>query len=84
MMARQIRLGAMAPPIGTQMPDIDDKKAHHFELDTKAITRLFVRGLLTRAEMVKAKKRLIRAISAEIEHPQNAPNFDDGRHKMPF
>ena len=66
-MGRELRLGSMAPHIGQQLPGIDSEKARHFELDTRAITRLFARGVITSAERAKAEKRLVKAISAEIE-----------------
>jgi hypothetical protein len=61
-----VYLGALSPNIGEQFPDMDGETARHFELDKMALCRLSIKGLISRAEAERARRRLVKAISSEI------------------
>jgi predicted Ser/Thr protein kinase len=57
-----IKLGALSPKLSEQiesLPEIFDK-------DADAITRLYIRGLLTDLETKKARKRLVKMANTWI------------------
>lgn len=60
---REIRMGAMSPSLVTQ--GVHDP-AGHLQADAEAITRLLVRGLLTKREADTARRRLIRTFPGEV------------------
>jgi len=66
-----IKIGALAPPITEQLKELnlpDDKLAqlHPFDLDAKAITRLYVRGIIIDTECDKVGKRLAKKIAEAL------------------
>lgn len=59
--------GSLSPPLEVQLADFtlsDDQKEMllGFDSDSKAITRLYVRGLLTESQKLKARKTLTKKI----------------------
>jgi hypothetical protein len=64
-----IRFGAMAPHLGTQLDGfgVDTERLGAINNDAHAITRLKVRGLLTEKEADSARKRLIKQITKAVE-----------------
>lgn len=62
----EIVFGWSAPPLREQFPNLNVEDADHFDLDSKAISRLSVRGLITRAERDSAVQRLSKSISTAV------------------
>lgn len=65
-----LRFGALSPPVSDQMAE----QGHHLpteivdaiQKDVDAITRLYLRGHLTGAEVRKARRRVIDQIAGEL------------------
>ncbi len=64
----KLEFGIFAKPLSTQLfGRVKDKKSvEHFQKYSDAITRLGIAGLLTDAEIHKARIRLAKRISKEI------------------
>ena len=65
----KIQFGAMAPRLTEQLREtgISQKELKVFDEDTDAITRLYVRGILSDREKQKAIHRLIKKIEEKYE-----------------
>ncbi len=61
-----LSFGALAPPLIEQVPELAALDALKFQQDADAITRLAVRGLLTEAEVHRARQRLVTRIAKEV------------------
>lgn len=64
---RQIVLGWVAEPIGVQFPELSQREAEHFTKDSQDISRLRVRGVLSRGEADKAYERLSKEIRKAVD-----------------
>lgn len=63
------KFGALAPSLADQLK-ADDRQSEilaPYQKDADAITRLSVRGLLSEAEIYRARTRLVQKIQAEVE-----------------
>lgn len=63
----QIILGAMANPLKDQLADIDttpeqQAEIERFDMDSDAISRLYIRGLIPESQATKARQKLMRNI----------------------
>lgn len=65
-MSNIVRLGAFAPRISEQFPELNTLVAAHLERDNEDLTRLRTRGILTRAELGKARQRMIKIIEKSL------------------
>lgn len=74
-MSINISYGATAPSIYKQIKDLDlrfDKETlDSFDDDAAAISRLYVRGLITETMMVKARQRLTQHIREYLKTANN-------------
>lgn len=72
-MKRNITLGAMAEPLSEQLAGIIHPNfVEQFDKDASAISRLYIRGMITDAESNKARKRLMKKILftvSNLPHP---------------
>jgi hypothetical protein len=57
-----IEFGWGAPTIGQQFPDMDAARADHFQRDHEDLSRLKIRGVITRTEHASAIQRLAKNI----------------------
>jgi hypothetical protein len=71
MMSVQLSLGVGGPTIGEQFPEMDEEYARHHQRDSEAITRLYVRGVITHTERVKAEKRLVAQVAKSLRKARN-------------
>lgn len=64
-----IRLGSMAPPLSRQLRkfNLDKKKVKQFQRDNDAISRLYVRGIISETTKIRAYNALVRSIKKEIK-----------------
>lgn len=64
-----LELGALSPLVSEQLKDCgaSKKTLQHWDNHATAITRLVVHGLLTEAECIRARKRLISQIQRELQ-----------------
>ncbi len=71
----QIELGALAKPLTEQLAGsgIDHKKLQVFDLDANAISRLYVRGLITESQATAARKKLLRTIQGAVTQTLREP-----------
>ena len=60
-----IEFGWAAPTIQQQFPNMDDTEAYHFQQDAVTLSRLKIRGVITKAEHAAAIRRLAKAIWKE-------------------
>lgn len=60
-------LGALAPHIGEQLPQLDPTDATQIENLRKATNLLRINSIITRAEANKAEERLVKRISAALK-----------------
>lgn len=60
-------LGALAPHIGEQFPQLDEKDAMQIEGHRHAINRLRIHSIVTRSEANKAEERLVKRIKAALK-----------------
>lgn len=60
-------LGALAPHIGEQLPQLDAKDAMQIEGHRNAINRLRINSIITRSEANKAEERLVKLIRAALK-----------------
>ena len=66
-MARsEVVLGWCAEPVGVQFPELPEREAQHFTKDSQDISRLRVRGLLSRSEADKAYDRLAKEVRKAV------------------
>lgn len=63
-------LGALAPPIGEQIPQLPQKAATRIERFRVAINLLRIHQILTQAEARNAEKRLVKEITDELRGPR--------------
>lgn len=61
-------LGYFAPPLKEQLAGvpISEKDIDQFEADAKALSHLHIRGLVTSAEVDRARKRLMDRIGKAV------------------
>lgn len=59
----QVRFGAMAPKLSEQVPGAPAC----LQDDADAVTRLYLRGLLTESEARRARHRIVRAIEMNVK-----------------
>lgn len=59
-----VHMGALADPIAKQAAEqgVEVEGVEHFQADADAITRLAVQGLITDAQKVAARKKLMKRI----------------------
>jgi hypothetical protein len=66
-----LRFGVFAPPLRDQLREaglrVESGALDHFQRDAAAIDRLAVRDVLTDAATTRARKRLLKAITAAAE-----------------
>lgn len=67
-MDMEIILGCLAPRLKEQLKGvpIDEATIDQFQADATALSRLYLRNLITSAEVDKARKRLIKRIGNAI------------------
>ena len=69
-MKLQIRVGALAPSLSEQLKQqnlgCSKEELKHWTLDSEAINRLRIRGVITDGEAHKAGMRLLRKISKRV------------------
>ena len=58
-----VRLGTMAPQVTDQFPELPTS----FNDDNDALSRLYIRGILTACEITRARHRLSKKIFKELE-----------------
>lgn len=62
----EISFGALAPHIGEQVPELTQEHAMRLEGHRNAIDRLRINGLITRADAVRAEKRLVKEVAVTV------------------
>jgi hypothetical protein len=62
-----VEFGWGADPISVQHPCIPQADASHFDEDSRSISRLFLRGLITPSQRDAAIKKLTKRIEASIK-----------------
>lgn len=60
-------LGALAPHIGEQIPQLPSKRALEIEGHRRSINMLRIHGILTRAEAKRAELRLVKSITSILK-----------------
>ena len=70
----EIELGALARPISEQIKNagFELSGADAFDRDADAITRLYIRGVLTEGEAHKARTRLMKELGKAWDKQQKA------------
>jgi hypothetical protein len=67
MMAKEtIEMGWAASPVQEQFPELPKEIAEAFDTDNQQLTRLSVRGILTKGEADKARARYVKNISRAV------------------
>jgi hypothetical protein len=66
-----LQLGALAPPLAEQLAERistpEQREAiEHLQRDTDAISRLYVRGLISESVAIQARNRIVRAVAKAL------------------
>lgn len=61
-----LEMGWGAPPMKEQHPVLSDKDCEHFDRDNQDLSRLVVRGIITRTESNSARKRYVKNVEKAI------------------
>lgn len=62
-----VELGWAAPKISEQFPSLDEKDAYHLQRDHEDLSRLKVRGLITRSEHKNALNRFCKKLYSTLK-----------------
>jgi hypothetical protein len=61
-----VEMGWGAPPMKEQHPVLSDLDCTHFDRDNQDLSRLLVRGLVTRSAAASAREKYVRSVGVAI------------------
>lgn len=62
-----VEMGWGAPPMKEQHPILDTDTAAHFDEDNKSISRMLIRGLITRSQADAARKKYVKKVEQALK-----------------